>query len=327
MRKTHIMPAGLLWGVIFIAAIAVLIVASNTFIKAAEKIGLAFGIPTFIIGVTIVAAGTSLPELVSSIFAVTNNSPEIVIGNVVGSNISNIFLILGFVAVFSKIIRIDYEIINVDLPLLIGSSFMLTLFVMDGHFSIFEAILSLAGLIVYLVYALSVETSVVSLTDELKPLEEEEKPRITWMTWLQLALGGILIYFSAEYTVTSIIALSGILQIGEEVIALSAVSLGTSLPELAVSLAAARKGNPDMAVGNILGSNIFNSLAVMGIPRLFGPIVIPDGVLTFSIPMMVAATLLYYFIAQNKLISRWEGLILLVFYTYFIGQLFVNEIA
>lgn len=320
------MPAGLLWGVIFIAAIAVLIVASNTFIKAAEKIGLAFGIPTFIIGVTIVAAGTSLPELVSSILAVTNNSPEIVIGNVVGSNISNIFLILGFVAVFSKVIRIDYEIINVDLPLLIGSSFMLTLFVMDGHFSIFEAILSLAGLIVYLVYALSVETSVVSLTDELKPLEEE-RPSITWLTWLQLALGGVLIYFSAEYTVTSIIELAGILQIGEEVIALSAVSLGTSLPELAVSLAAARKGNPDMAVGNILGSNIFNSLAVMGIPRLFGPLGIPDSVLTFSIPMMVAATLLYYFIAQNKLISRWEGLILLVFYAYFIGQLFINEIA
>lgn len=320
------MPAGLLWGVIFIAAIAVLIVASNTFIKAAEKIGLAFGIPTFIIGVTIVAAGTSLPELVSSILAVTNNSPEIVIGNVVGSNISNIFLILGFVAVFSKVIRIDYEIINVDLPLLIGSSFMLTLFVMDGHFSIFEAILSLAGLIVYLVYALSVETSVVSLTDELKPLEEE-RPSITWLTWLQLALGGVLIYFSAEYTVTSIIELAGILQIGEEVIALSAVSLGTSLPELAVSLAAARKGNPDMAVGNILGSNIFNSLAVMGIPRLFGPLAIPDSVLTFSIPMMVAATLLYYFIAQNKLISRWEGLILLVFYAYFIGQLFINEIA
>lgn len=319
------MPEGLLWGGVFIAAITVLIVASNTFIKAAEKIGVAFGIPTFIIGVTIVAAGTSLPELVSSILAVTSGSPEIVIGNVVGSNISNIFLILGFVAVFSRVIRIDYEILNVDLPLLIGSAFMLSIFVMDGHFSLFEAILSIASLVVYLVYALNVETSIVNVNDEIKHLEEEH-PKATPMTWLMLLLGGVLIYFSADYTVTSIIELSAILEIGEEVIALSAVSLGTSLPELAVSIAAARKGNPDMAVGNILGSNIFNSFAVMGIPRLFGKLEIPDTVIHFSIPMMVAATLLYFFIAQNKLISRWEGLMLLVFYVYFIGQLFVNEL-
>lgn len=320
------MPEGLLWGGVFFLAITVLIIASNTFIKAAEKIGVAFGIPTFIIGVTIVAAGTSLPELVSSILAVTNGSPEIVIGNVVGSNISNIFLILGFVAVLSRVIRIDYEIINVDLPLLIGSSFMLSIFVMDGHFSLFEAIVSIISLVVYLVYALNVETSIVHVADEIKQLEKEH-PKATWQTWLMLLIGGILIYFAADYTVTSIIALSGILQIGEEVIALSAVSLGTSLPELAVSIAAARKGNADMAVGNILGSNIFNSFAVMGIPRLFGPLVIPESVIQFSIPMMLAASLLYFFIAQNKLISKWEGFMLLGFYAYFIGQLFIIELS
>lgn len=308
------------------ASITVLIVASNAFIKAAEKIGVAFGIPTFIIGVTIVAAGTSLPELVSSIIAVASGSPEIVIGNVVGSNISNIFFILGFVAVFSRVIRIDYEIINVDLPLLIGSAFMLSIFVMDGHFSFFEAVLSIISLIVYLVYALNVETSIVNVNDEIKHLEEEH-PKATAKTWLMLLLGGFFIYLSADYTVNSIIELSAIFEIGEEVIALTAVSLGTSLPELAVSIAAARKGNPDMAVGNILGSNIFNSFAVMGIPRLFGPLVIPAQVIDFSIPMMIAASLLYFFIAQNKLISRWEGFMLLIFYAYFIGQTFANELA
>ncbi len=320
------MPAALMWSLIFVASITVLIVASNAFIKAAEKIGVAFGIPTFIIGVTIVAAGTSLPELVSSIIAVASGSPEIVIGNVVGSNISNIFLILGFVAVFSRVIRIDYEIINVDLPLLIGSAFMLSIFVMDGHFSFFEAVLSIISLIVYLVYALNVETSIVNVNDEIKHLEEEH-PKATVKTWLMLLLGGFFIYLSADYTVNSIIELSAIFEIGEEVIALTAVSLGTSLPELAVSIAAARKGNPDMAVGNILGSNIFNSFAVMGIPRLFGPLVIPAHVIDFSIPMMIAASLLYFFIAQNKLISRWEGFMLLIFYAYFIGQIFVNELA
>lgn len=320
------MPAAIVWSLIFVASITVLIVASNAFIKAAEKIGVAFGIPTFIIGVTIVAAGTSLPELVSSIIAVASGSPEIVIGNVVGSNISNIFFILGFVAVFSRVIRIDYEIINVDLPLLIGSAFMLSIFVMDGHFSFFEAVLSIISLIVYLVYALNVETSIVNVNDEIKHLEEEH-PKATAKTWLMLLLGGFFIYLSADYTVNSIIELSAIFEIGEEVIALTAVSLGTSLPELAVSIAAARKGNPDMAVGNILGSNIFNSFAVMGIPRLFGPLVIPAQVIDFSIPMMIAASLLYFFIAQNKLISRWEGFMLLIFYAYFIGQTFANELA
>lgn len=320
------MPAELLWTAIFLASIAVLVFSSSRFITAAEAIGVAFNLPTFLIGVTIVAAGTSLPELVSSTIAVTQGSSEIVIGNVVGSNISNILLILGIVAIFSKTIRVDHDILNVDLPLFIGSALTLTLFVWDQHFSIFEAVLSLAGLIVYMWYALRSESSIVSVGEELEELKEE-KQRVKPATWIWLIAAGGLIYISADYTVKSIIELSELLNIGGEVIALSAVSLGTSLPELSVSIVAARKGNSDMAVGNVLGSNIFNSFGVMAIPAFVGNLEIPDNILTFGLPMMVVASLLYFFISQNKTISRWEGMMLMVLYIYFIGQLFVLELG
>ena len=138
-----------------------------------------------------------------------------------------------------------------------------------------------------------------------------------------LIISAGFIYVCAEYTVTSVIKLSEILPIGTEIIAFSAVALGTSLPELLVSVVAARRGNPDIAVGNILGSsNIFNALVVMGIPGLFTTLAIPRGMTTFALPMMLVATLLYLFITYDRQITRWEGLLLVVFYVFFVGTLF-----
>lgn len=317
------MPDLFLWILLFVVSIAVLVYSSNRFIISAEKIGVSFGIPSFILGVTIVAAGTSLPELVSSMISVFKDASEVVVGNVIGSNIANIFLILGVVAVVKRKIEINHEILHVDLPLMIGSAFMLGLFIMDGHFSIFEAMLSIIGLVVYLVYALNVETSIVAVNSELEKIQKSH-PKARVIDWVLLLVSGGLIYLSAAYTIESIINLSDLLDLGKDVIALSAVALGTSLPELVVSLQAARKGNTEMAVGNILGSNIFNSFAVMGIPALFGELIIPQEVIYFSLPAMVIASFLYFFIAQNKKISNWEGMMLLVFYVYYIGQLYIT---
>ena len=325
------MPESFFWILIFIVSLAFLLFASERFVNAAEKIGLAYGIPSFILGVTLVAAGTSIPELVSSSIAVFEGYSEIVIGNVVGSNISNIFLVLGIVAVYSKTIKLDYEIIDVDLPLLIGSAFLLAFFVFDLNFSVFEAVLSLLALVIYIVYALSIESHSLKPESLKANAEENQSKPKTLKHWIIILISGIIIFFSADYTIESIIKLSSIFKIGEEVIALSAVSLGTSLPELIVSIIAVKKGNAELAVGNILGSNIFNSFAVMGIPAIlsksfFGEgLDIPEHIVTFSIPLMLIASFLYFFIAQNKRISRWEGSMLLIFYVYFIGQLFINE--
>ena len=132
----------------------------------------------------------------------------------------------------------------------------------------------------------------------------------------------MFIYIGARYTVESVIELSKILNIGTEIIAMSAVTLGTSLHELMVTVSAVRRGNAEMAVGNILGSNIFNTFAVMGIPALFGALVIPQNIIAFGLPMMIIATLLFFFMTQEREITKWEGYILLLFYVFFIGKLF-----
>ncbi|MHA1874834.1 MAG: calcium/sodium antiporter [Promethearchaeota archaeon] len=312
----------LIWIIIFIASLLVLIKASDYFTDSAEKIGLYFGLPAFIVGVTIVAIGTSLPELVSSIFAVLKDSSEIVVGNVVGSNITNIFLILGIAAIIGKRIKIGYELINVDLPLLVGSAFLLAVTIWDGVFTLPEALLCIMGIILYLVYTINVEKKHEDVEIKKEMKGKFNKRRLDWKTLVILVVSAFFIYLGAKYIVESVIRLSEILNVGKEIIAISVVALGTSLPELAVTVSAARKGKPEMAVGNVLGSNIFNALAVMGIPALVGTLIIPSSILMFGLPMMLIATLLYFFITQDKGITKWEGWLLVIFYVFFIGKLF-----
>jgi len=312
----------ILWIGIFVLSLAVLIKASDYFTDSSEVIGKFFGLPTFIIGVTIVAIGTSLPELVSSMFAVFGGFSEIVVGNVVGSNLTNIFLILGIMAIFSKKIKIFHELVRVDLPLLVGSAFLFAFAIWDGVFSFFEAILFIFGLVFYLRYTLSTQKKHKDISAEREIEKEIRKEKLSSKTWLVFAISSFFIFLGAKYTIDSVIQLSGILNIGTEIIAISAVALGTSLPELMVSIHASRKGKAEIAVGNILGSNIFNTFAVMGIPALFGVLIIPQSIISFGLPLMLAATLLYFFITQDNEITKWEGWMLIMFYAFFILKLF-----
>jgi cation:H+ antiporter len=313
----------LIWIIVFVVSLFVLIKASDYFTHSAEKIGLFFGIPAFIVGATIVAVGTSLPELISSIFAVLRNSSEIVVGNVIGSNIANIFLILGIAAIVGQRMKLTYELVHVDLPLLIGSAFLLAVTIGDGIFSFPEALLCLGGIILYLLYTINTKKKYENIEIKKETKEEVKHGRkLNWKTLFILAVSAFFIYLGAKYTVESVIKLSEILNIGKELIAISAVALGTSLPELMVTITTAKKGKPEMAVGNVLGSNIFNALAVMGIPALIGTLIIPHNILTFGLPMMLIATLLYFFITHDKEITKWEGWLLVIFYVFFIGKLF-----
>ncbi len=311
------------WIIIFIVSLAVLVKSSDYFTESAEKIGLYFGLPAFIIGVTIVALGTSLPELVSSIIAVFQNSSEIVVGNVIGSNIANIFLVLGITAIIGKKMKIHFELIHVDLPLLVGSAFLLALTIWDGLFTWQEGILCLAGMVVYLTYTINIHKGHTH-KDIKKHLKKELKIKkeLKLSTWIILFVSAFFIFIGAKYTVESVIVISEFFKIGKEIIAVSAVALGTSLPELMVSISAARKGKAEIAVGNVLGSNIFNSFVVMGIPVFFGTLTIPKSILMFSLPIMLIGTFLYYFITQDKQITQWEGWLLIIFYVFFIGKTF-----
>ncbi len=323
-----------IWIGVLVISLIVLMKSSDYFTESAEKIGLWLGVPAFFIGVTIVAIGTSLPELISSIIAVFSNSSEIVIGNVLGSNIANIFLILGFAGIIArKQLKISKNILNVDLPFLLGTCFLLAIMIWDGKFTFYEGILSLLVLIIYSSYLIKTRKKPgKAVKKQLKGVKREItnhqfkksllKHKLPLKTWIILLVSVVFIYVGAKYTIESVIQLSGLLNIGKEIIAISVVALGTSLPELAVTISAARKGKPEIAVGNILGSNIFNTLAVMGIPALFGVLIIPANVLVFTLPVMIIATLMFFFITLDKEITRWEGLLLIIFYILFITKLF-----
>ena len=306
----------IMWIIIFIASIIVLTKASDFFTDAAEIIGLSMKMPRFIIGVTIVAVGTSLPELVSSIIAVLSNHSEIVIGNIVGSNITNIFLVLGVVAIIAKKITVKYDLIGIDMPFLLGSSFLLILTLLDGKFTLFEAIMFIIATIIYIIYGIK--------SEEAKTHKKEQKTltKLELKHIITIIISGVFIYLGAKFTVESVIHISEIFKIGTEIIAVTAVALGTSLPELAVSISAAKKGRTEMAIGNVLGSNIFNTFAIMGVAGLFGTITNPPTILTTALPIMIMATLMYFFITLDKKTTKWEGWLLLIFYIFFIAYSF-----
>ena len=306
----------------FILNLAILVKSSDLFTNAAEKIGIKLKIPSFMVGVTLLALGTSLPELITSIISVIKDSSEIVIGNVTGSNITNIFLILGCCAVYSKKMKINYNLEKVDLPLLMGSAFLFTIMVWYGKFTKFEALLSLIGFVIYIIQSSQAHKIHLLVHINIQQDMKESSAIPLWKPLFKLVLSGIFLYLGANYTVQSIIYISAKLSIGKEIISASAVALGTSLPELMVSITAAKKGKPEMAVGNILGSNIFNTFAVMGIPGLMGSLIIPHSIVIEAVPIMVIATLIFYFLTLKKELTQFEGFTLLLFYILFIYSLF-----
>ncbi len=295
---------------LFAVSLSVLLYASDKFIEAAEKIGLSFGISPFIIGVTIVAFGTSLPELATSIAAVFSGSSEIVVGNVIGSNITNILLVLGLTAIVGKQIKLDFDVMDIDMPLLICSAIFMFFALSDGDFTIFEALLFLACIPIFLLNSFKGDK-----------VDKADRPFVKPVEYLILLLGGIFIFLGAKYTIVALEVISEIAGISPELIALTGIALGTSLPEVIVSIAAARKGKHAIAVGNVLGSNLFNTYAVMSIPRLIGDLTIPASILDFSLPFMVAVTFIFAVICLSKKISKWEGMMLVVLYIFFIYYL------
>ena len=294
---------------LFVVSLFVLIKASDFFVDSAEAIGLSLGISPFIIGVTIVAFGTSLPELAASIVAVLNDSSELVVANAVGSNITNIVLVLGIAAIVSGNIYLKHDIMDTDMPLLIGSAAFLYFVLADQVVTQLEAVLFIIALIIFIL------NSAMGDRDE----ESDRKPVAT-KHYLILLLAGVFIYFGANYTIVSIKELSILLIVNQEIIGLTAVALGTSLPEVAVSVSAAKKGKAEIAVGNILGSNIFNTYCVMGIPALIGDLAIPDGIISFSLPFMIFVTLLFAYMIHSKKVSKWEGALLILMYIFFLME-------
>lgn len=303
---------------LFIGSLAVLVKASDWLVDSAEEIGLSFGLSPLVVGVTIVAFGTSLPELAASIAAVLADESEIVIGNVVGSNIANFCLVLGLVAVISKSLRMEFRVTDVDVPILFISAVMLWFMARDLRIDWWEGIILFGGLIAFLISSFQPEEPEDEEVEEGK--EEVEKIAARPRTYVMLIVGAVLVWLSAVSTIQSIQFLSTYAGIAPEVIAVTFVAIGTSLPEVVVSITAARKGSAGMAVGNVLGSNIFNTFGVMSIPSFIGALTIPADIMNFGLPFMLGVTMLFVVLCLSKIISRWEGVFFLLLYVYFMAD-------
>jgi cation:H+ antiporter len=308
---------------VFAASLVVLLAAARSFTLSAERIGLALGMSPFAIGVLIVSAGTSLPELVSSIVAVTRGTSEIVVGNVLGANLSNLLLVMGVVAVVApRQVRLGEQYILIDLHFLLGSAFLLALSLRDGTITRPEAAFLVAGYLAYLGYLMKEGRTDADLTVGVEgppPRPPRPFPRAHLGV---LAVSGLFVYLGARYTVSSLEAIAAQLGIAPSLIAVTVLSVGTTLPELVVSATAARTGRPDLAVGNILGSCVFNSLAIAGVSGLIGRVNATEDLLTLPLPVFGFGALIFYLLTLDKRISRWEGIVFLLSY-----GLFVMEIA
>jgi cation:H+ antiporter len=313
-----------LWTALLILSLAILVKAADLFIVSAEKVGLSLGLSPFIIGVTVVGFGTSLPELVAGIDSVLVGASQIAVGTAVGSNVTNILLILSVAAIIGHGMRVAHELIRVDLPFLFGSALLLALFAFDGAIGRIEGLLCLGALAIYLTYAAtSPETHATTVgASAAQVLAVRNGPKVTAATWLWLAAGLVLLQVSAHFTVVSVIRLAEIVGVGSEVLAASVIALGTSLPELTVSVGSARAGKPELAVGNVIGSNIFNALGVVGVSALFGTIAVPVSITGFGLPFMIGVTILIFFVLQEREMTHWDGWLLLLLYVGFNTQLY-----
>ncbi|MDO1446616.1 calcium/sodium antiporter [Rhodocytophaga aerolata] len=305
----------LIWCILLMAGLFLLIKAADFFNRAAENIGLSLGLSPFIIGVVLVGIGTSLPELISSCIAVVKGFSEIVPGNVLGSNIANIFLIIGIISALTptSIVLTEKSII-VDLQFLIGSALFTAVTIYDGIFNVYEGLLCICMFIGYIFYQLTDSNSAT--------VADEKRPKATPKDYLTFMVSSAVIYLSADLTIEAVIRISDYLQIGKEIIAASMIAVGTSLPELVVSISATKQGNADVAIGNIVGSCIFNVLWVMGFSSLFGTIVIPASVLSITLPFMLIATFLFFVMTRNRSFSRYTGILFLLFFVLFMAKLF-----
>jgi cation:H+ antiporter len=307
--------------VIFIISLLILIISARFFTGAAEKLGLYFGMSPFVVGVFIVGIGTSLPELVAGILAGFSGNSEIVSGNVLGANISDIFLILGLIAVLSrKGIELSGSYIRVDLNFLIGSALLLGLIMMDGEIAFSEGVFLLAAYVIYSCFLLGCgQRSLFEMNETNSPI----KTVFPFKVILILSVSIVGIYFGANQTVKSIIEIAKHLEVPPSLISLTALSMGTTLPELAVSITTIQQRKPDIAVGNIVGSCVFNALLIPGVVSVFGVIQVPEFLIGFSLPVFIVASILFYLLTQDKKISPSEGMLFLVFYAFFISKAIV----
>ncbi len=314
----------------FLALGLVLLVAGAEFlVKGASKLAATFGISPLIIGLTVVAFGTSAPELAVSLSASLQGQADIALGNVVGSNICNVLLILGVSSLIVPL-KVAQQLVRLDVPIMIGVSVLLLLFGLDGQIGRSDGVIMFAGGLAYTAFLLyqSQQEKDQDVQSEYAKYGDRSLSITDTATNLGLfAIGAIMLVSGSQMLVKSAVSIAEFFGASPLIIGLTVIALGTSLPELATSVMASIRGERDIAVGNVIGSNIFNILVVLGLASAVSEtgVIVTASARAFDIPIMVAVAVmcLPIFFTDNE-VSRREGVLLLGYYVLYIGYLVTN---
>ena len=296
----------------------VLIIGGNLLLKAAVSISLKFGIPKLLIGMTVVSLATSAPELIVSIKSALKGSPDLAISNVLGSNIANLGLVLAVTILFSPI-SISKSVYKKEWPIMMFSALYFLIVILDGVITKIEG----AILVCFLIMTIS---ALIKFRDKSEiELEIENEDSIV-KSLITLIFGGVFLFYGSEWFIDGAISLANSFGISERIIGITVVSVGTSIPELVTSLVAVFNKEKSISLGNLLGSNIFNVFAVLGLTSLVTPLsVVDNNIISFDIYIMLffaALVLPLIFFPKKYVLGRKEGLIILVFYSLYVVNLF-----
>ena len=301
----------------FIAGAVLLIFGADWMVNGASRLAAAVGISPLVIGLTVVAFGTSAPELAVSVLSASTGASDLAVGNVIGSNIFNVLLILGISAIVSPLL-VQQQLVILDVPLMIAASVAVWLLSLDGQLGRVDGVILFTSLIAYLVFLIvSARKGTLSPQLELPDIEPDADAPVGHDTLRNMGLivvGIAALVIGSQLLVDSAVAFATWFGVSELVIGLTVVAIGTSLPELATSVMAAARGERDIAVGNVVGSNLFNLLCVLGLTALVSPegVAVTRSALEFDFLVMIAvagACLPIFF--HGNVIHRWEGVLFL----------------
>jgi cation:H+ antiporter len=314
----------------FIIGLIALVLGAELLVRGASRLATTFGVSPLVVGLTVVAFGTSAPELAVSVNAALIGNTDLAIGNVVGSNIFNILFILGVSALITPLV-VHAQIIRQEIPILIGASLLLFALTADDRISLIESLFLLGSLAAYTIFL------VVQSRKESKAIQDEyaaeNDKKTTWdaSIYVQLILilaGLYLLVQGSEWLVNSAVIFAKMMGISDIVIGLTIVAAGTSMPEVATSVMAAIKGERDIAVGNVIGSNTFNILGCLGVTALIAPagLIVPPSVLNFDMWVMLAVCFacIPVFMTGRE-IARWEGAVFIGYYIAYVSYLILSS--
>lgn len=317
----------------FFAGLIALVLGAEALVRGASRLAGAFGVSRLVVGLTVVAFGTGAPEVAVSVGAAWGGQTDVAIGNVIGSNILNVLLILGLAALITPL-AVDTQLVRQEVPIMIGASLLFAAMALDGRISLTDAMILMAGMLSYtaflLVQARQASRQCMS-PDEPGDAASHSAPSAdrSWDDLLPVQLllivaGLALLVFGADALVDASVTFARALGVSELVIGLTLVAAGTSLPEIATSVMAAVRGERDIAVGNVVGSNVFNILGCLGLAAFASGtgLEVPDAALRFDLWVMlvVAVACLPVFVTGRE-IARWEGAVFLLYYVAYVAYL------